>query len=321
MIILTGGAGFIGSVLLRRLNEAGHKDVLVIDRPEFAHLENLRGKSYRFEDRDRFIDESLTKIDPSDVDAILHIGAITSTTERDQSKLDRYNLNYSKRLAEWCFAHGKRFIYASSAATYGNGTKGFSDADEITPTLKPLNLYGQSKQDFDMWLLNNKLTGKACGFKFFNVFGPNEYHKEDMASLVFKAYNQITETGALRLFKSADPRYKDGEFSRDFIYVMDAADVVMWAFEHPEVNGIFNLGTGKARSWNDLAASMFSAIERPLNVIYIDMPENVRKQYQYFTEADMSKLRAAGYTKPFRELEDSVRDYARKYLMKADKYY
>src|SRR5262249_26006240 len=150
---------------------------------------------------------------------------------------------------------------------------------------------------------------------FFNVFGPNEYHKGDMASLVFKAYNQIQETGAIRLFKSADPRYKDGEFSRDFIYVMDAADVVMWALEHSRLHGIFNLGTGKARSWNDLANALFAAMNKPSNIIYIDMPENVRKQYQYYTEADMSKLRTAGYTKPFRELEDSVRDYAQKYLM------
>ncbi len=320
MIILTGGAGFIGSVILRRLNEAGHKDVLVVDRTEFAHLENLRGKSYRFEDRDRFLDD-LAKIDPSDVEAVLHIGAITSTTERNQDLLFRYNLNYSKALAEWCFEHGTRFIYASSAATYGDGSKGFSDSDSVTPTLQPLNLYGQSKQDFDMWLLDNGLTSKACGFKFFNVFGPNEYHKGDMASLVFKAYNQIKETGALRLFKSADPRYKDGEFKRDFIYVMDAVDVVMWAVENPSVNGIFNLGTGKARSWNDLANAMFDAMGKPRNIIYIEMPENVRKQYQYFTEADMSKIRKAGYAKPFRELEDSVQDYARNYLMQPDKYY
>src|SRR5579883_209988 len=318
MIILTGGAGFIGSVILRRLNEAGHKDVLVVDRTEFAHLENLRGKSYRFEDRDRFLDD-LAKIDPSDVEAVLHIGAITSTTERNQDLLFRYNLNYSKALAEWCFEHGTRFIYASSAATYGDGSKGFSDSDSVTPTLQPLNLYGQSKQDFDMWLLDNGLTSKACGFKFFNVFGPNEYHKGDMASLVFKAYNQIKETGALRLFKSADPRYKDGEFKRDFIYVMDAVDVVIWAVENPSVNGIFNLGTGKARSWNDLANAMFDAMGKPRNIIYIEMPENVRKQYQYFTEADMSKIRKAGYAKPFRELEDSVQDYARNYLMQPDK--
>lgn len=320
MIILTGGAGFIGSVLLRRLNEAGHKDVLVVDRAEMERSQNLVGKKYRFEERDRFI-ESFKNIDASNVEAVLHIGAITSTTETSKALLTKYNFEYSKQLAEWAFEHNTRFIYASSAATYGNGSNGFSDSDEVTRKLKPLNLYGQSKQDFDLWLLDNGMKDRACGFKFFNVFGPNEYHKEDMASLVFKAYNQIKETGALRLFKSADSRYKDGEFKRDFIYVMDAVDVVRWALEHPNVNGIFNLGTGHARSWNDLANAMFDAMNKPRNIIYIDMPENVRKQYQYFTEADMSKLRAAGYQKPFQNLEDSVRDYARNYLMKTDQYY
>jgi len=320
MIILTGGAGFIGSVLLRRLNEVGHRDVLVVDRGTMKDSPNLKGKSYHFEERDSFLD-SLKFFTPSDVEAILHIGAITSTTETNKEFLNKYNFEYSKQLAGWAFRHDVRFIYASSAATYGDGTLGFSDSDDVTRKLKPLNLYGQSKQDFDVWLLDNGYQDRACGFKFFNVFGPNEYHKEDMASLVFKAYNQISETGALRLFKSADPRYNDGEFKRDFIYVMDAADVVMWALEHPTVNGIFNLGSGQARSWNDLANAMFDAMHQPRNIIYIDMPENVRKQYQYFTEADMSKLRVAGYTKSFQKLEDSVADYAKNYLMLTNPYY
>jgi len=320
MVILTGGAGFIGSVLLRRLNEAGHKDVLVVDRAAMENSTNLKGKDYTFEERDSFF-SLLRSFAPSDVEAILHIGAITSTTETDKSLLTKYNFEFSKQLAVWAFEHDTRFIYASSAATYGDGANGFSDSDEVTRKLKPLNLYGQSKQDFDVWLLNSGYQDRACGFKFFNVFGPNEYHKADMGSLVFKAYHQIKETGALRLFKSADPRYKDGEFKRDFIYVMDAADVVMWALDNPKVNGIFNLGTGKARSWNDLANAMFDAMNKPRNIIYIDMPENVRKQYQYFTEADMSKLRAAGYTKPFQSLEDSVSDYARSYLMQPNPYY
>ncbi|MFI5201898.1 MAG: ADP-glyceromanno-heptose 6-epimerase [Candidatus Kapaibacterium sp.] len=320
MIILTGGAGFIGSVLLRQLNEAGHKDVLVVDAAAMEHSQNLKGKSYKFEERDSFV-HSLKSFKPSDVEAILHIGAITSTTETNKALLTKYNFEYSKSLAEWAFEHNVRFIYASSAATYGDGSNSFGDSDDVTRKLKPLNLYGQSKQDFDVWLMDKGDQDRACGFKFFNVFGPNEYHKADMASLVFKAYNQINETGALRLFKSADPRYKDGEFKRDFIYVMDAVDVVMWALANPDVNGIFNLGTGQARSWNDLANAMFDAMKKPRNIIYIDMPENVRSQYQYFTEADMSKLRAAGYSKPFQKLEDSVSDYARNYLMKADQYY
>ena len=321
MIILTGGAGFIGSVLLRRLNEAGHHDLVVVDRAACEHSRNLTGKRYEFVERDGFLAKLRTKWKPSDIDAILHIGAITSTTETDWELLKRYNIEYSKQLAEWAIQHDKRFIYASSAATYGDGSNGFSDADSATRKLKPLNLYGQSKQDFDLWLLDNNYQSHACGFKFFNVFGPNEYHKADMASLVFKAYHQILETGALRLFKSADPRYRDGEFKRDFIYVMDAANVVMWALENPNVNGIFNLGTGNARSWNELANAMFDAMGKPRNIIYIDMPENVRKQYQYFTEADMSKLRGAGYAEPFGALEDSVSDYARNYLMQADPYF
>lgn len=321
MIILTGGAGFIGSVLLRRLNEAGHRDVHVVDRAEFEHSPNLVGKQYEFVERDAFFPALQSKWKPSNIEAILHIGAITSTTETDWELLKKYNTEYSKQLANWAFEHDKRFIYASSAATYGDGSNGFSDSDGVTRKLKPLNLYGQSKQDFDLWLLNNGHESSACGFKFFNVFGPNEYHKDDMASLVFKAYHQILETGALRLFKSADSRYKDGEFKRDFIYVLDTADVVMWALDNPNANGIFNLGTGKARSWNHLANAMFDAMEKPRNIAYIEMPDNVKKQYQYFTEADMSKLRSAGYSKPFRELEDSVRDYSRNYLMQSNPYY
>ena len=320
MIILTGGAGFIGSVLLRKLNDAGYEDVLVVDRASMQDSQNLDGKKYRFEERDRFI-ENLNKIDASNVEAVLHIGAITSTTETDQSQLDKYNFNYSKTLGEWCFKNNIRFLYASSAATYGDGTLGFSDANEMTAKIKPLNLYGESKRKFDEWIIENGYDSRCCGFKFFNVFGPNEYHKSDMASLVFKAYNQIKETGAIRLFKSADARYKDGEFTRDFIYVMDAADVVMWTLNNPDVNGIFNLGTGKSRSWNDLANALFAAMGKPSNIIYIDMPDNVKKQYQYFTEADMSKLRAAGFTKPSQKLEDSVADYAKNYLMKDKPYY
>ena len=323
MIVLTGGAGFIGSVMLRKLNEAGHKDVLVVDTfDHFENIRNLKGKSFsHFSEKDYFPDFLRTHLNGSDVDAIIHMGAITSTTETDKALLTRNNYEYSKQLAEWCFQHDTRFIYASSAATYGDGSLGFSDANEMTARLKPLNLYGESKREFDAWLIENSEATRACGFKFFNVFGPNEYHKGAMASLVFKAYHQIMRDGALRLFKSADVRYKDGEFKRDFIYVMDSVDVMMWALGNPKVNGIFNLGTGHARSWNDLAGAMFAAMDVPLNILYIDMPENIRNAYQYFTEAEMSKLRNAGYSKPFQSLEDSVRDYARNYLMQPDQYY
>jgi ADP-L-glycero-D-manno-heptose 6-epimerase len=320
MIILTGGAGFIGSVMLGKLNEAGHNDVLVVDTAAMEDSPNLKGKHYRFVERDALFD-FLKTVKSSDVEAVLHIGAITSTTETDKALLDKYNFEYSKQLAGWAFEHNTRFIYASSAATYGDGTLGFSDANEMTAKIKPLNLYGESKREFDAWLIEHAHDDRACGFKFFNVFGPNEYHKGAMASLVFKAYNQILETGAIRLFKSADARYKDGEFKRDFIYVMDAVDVLMWALDNPNVNGIFNLGTGHARSWNDLANALFAAMDKQVNIVYIDMPENVRKQYQYFTEAEMSKLRKAGYAKPFQKLEDSVSDYARNYLMQPNPYY
>ena|ERR1035441_4644619 len=324
MIILTGGSGFIGSVMLRRLNEAGYgyHEVMVVDIFEsWAKLYNMRGKRFKFCEKNSFFDVLGLGLKPSDIDAIIHLGAMTSTTETNWDLLKRANLEYSRVLAEWSIENGKRFIYASSAATYGDGSHGFSDSNDNTKLLKPLNLYGESKQKCDLWLIENGFDKLVCGFKFFNVFGPNEYHKGPMASLAFKAYHQIAKEGALLLFKSADPRYKDGEFKRDFIYVMDAVDVVMWALENPSVNGIFNLGTGKARSWNDLAASLFDAMDKPRQIIYIDMPANVREQYQYFTEADMTKLRAAGYTKPFQELEDSVKDYVRNYLMQPNPYY
>lgn len=307
--LVTGGAGFIGSCLLYKLNSMGIKDIIVTDaakRPEGC--KNLSGKEFEdYMDRDKLID-SLDKLKNS-VDTLIHFGACTSTTERDIPYLTKNNFLYSKRLAEWSLKNKKRFLYASSAATYGAGEKGYSDRDEVTPTLKPLNPYGDSKQQFDAWVLENKLQNEITGFKFFNVYGPNEYHKGDMRSMVNKGYHQIKETHKMRLFRSHKPKYKDGEQRRDFIYVKDANEIVSFFIEHPDKKGIFNVGTGNARTWNELANALFSALDMEADIEYFDMPEEVRDQYQYFTEADLTKLRAAGCNYKFTDIKDAVKDY------------
>ncbi|MBS1902979.1 MAG: ADP-glyceromanno-heptose 6-epimerase [Bacteroidetes bacterium] len=322
MIILTGGAGFIGSVLLAELNAAGFHDIVVVDNlASTTKWKNLLGKKFsEYFHKDDFLDIFEEDLDPSEIEAIIHLGACTSTTEQNVDYLIRNNYDYSKALAEWCFEHDVRFIYASSAATYGDGTRGFSDDNLITPSLRPLNPYGYSKHLFDLWLLENRFDQLCTGFKFFNVFGPNEYHKGAMASLVFKAYEQVQKTGRLKLFRSADPKWKDGEFVRDFIYIKDCVDVIMWSLETGRAKGIYNLGTGLARSWNDLAASLFSALGHEQQIDFIDMPEELRGAYQYYTQADMGKLHAAGYTKGFTTLEDSVRDYVEGYLTRPDQH-
>ncbi len=322
MVILTGGAGFIGSALLKRLNELGINDVVVVDSlGSDDKILNLRGKKFvQYIDKESFLLLLSDRIKPAEVESVIHLGACTSTTERNIEYLHQNNFLYSKTLATWCFEHGKQFLYASSAATFGDGSLGFSDDNKKAHAFHPLNPYGASKQMFDLWLIDSGLDNQATGFKFFNVFGPNEYHKGDMASLVYKAYNQIQNDGALRLFRSYTPKYKDGEFVRDFIYVKDSIDVLLWALEHKEATGIFNLGTGKARSWNDLARALFSSMHAPENIKYIDMPSSIRDAYQYYTEADISKLRKAGYDKPFTSLEESVDDYVQSYLRKPNPY-
>ncbi len=256
---------------------------------------------------------------PFEISAIVHMGACSSTTERDADYLWENNYLYSRRLAEWALKRNIRFIYASSAATYGDGTQGFSDDHRKISKLKPINMYGYSKQVFDLWVLKNKLENKIAGIKFFNVFGPNEYHKGDMTSVIFKAFHQIKETGKVRLFKSYKKEYPDGGQMRDFVYVKDCVDVMWWLFNNPKVNGIFNLGTGKARTWNDLIKAVFAAMGRKTNIQYIEMPESLRNQYQYFTEAEMNKLKAAGCPVKFSSLEDSVRDYVVNYLQQQDR--
>ena len=322
MIILTGGAGFIGSVLLKKLNDEGHKNILIVDALDSTDKwKNLIGKE--FEDychKDDFLEFLEENIEKDDVEAVIHLGACTSTTETDADYLMLNNYHFSQELAEWCLWAEKPFIYASSASTYGDGSHGFSDDNSKANGLRPLNAYGFSKHLFDQWLLRHSFHHQCTGFKFFNVFGPNEYHKEAMASLVYKAYHQVLESGELTLFRSNNPKYQDGEFLRDFIYVKDCVDVLFWSFQHPEVKGIYNLGTGKARSWNDLAGSLFAAMGREKNIKYVDMPENIRLAYQYYTEADMAKLRKAGYDTPFTELEEAVKDYIQQYLMQPIQY-
>ncbi len=315
MIVLTGGAGFIGSAMLAKLNAEGETDVLVVDDMGTSDKwKNLIGK--RFTDyvhKDAFIEMLLNERLPK-IDAIIHMGANSSTTERDVEHLMENNYRYTRILAEWCVRKKARFIYASSGATYGDGALGFSDADAVSPTLRPLNAYGYSKQLLDQWVLQNELQHKVAGIKFFNVFGPNEYHKGDMKSLICKAYYQIQEQGKIRLFKSFRPEYKHGEQVRDFVYIKDCVDVLWWFLNTPKVNGIYNLGTGKARSWNDLARSVFTALDLSPNIEYIEMPEEIRGAYQYRTEASITKLQSAGCPVQFRPLEESVSDYVRNYL-------
>ncbi|MBN1615582.1 MAG: ADP-glyceromanno-heptose 6-epimerase, partial [Deltaproteobacteria bacterium] len=310
MIVVTGGAGFIGSAFIWKLNGLGIGDILVVDElGESEKWRNLVNRNYAdYVHKDDFLRMVLSDTVPYDVSAIVHMGACSSTTERDADYLMENNYRYSCRLAEWALKRAVRFLYASSAATYGDGTRGFSDDDKATPTLRPINRYGYSKQRFDLWVLRQGLEGKVAGLKFFNVFGPNEYHKGDMTSVVYKACRQIEQTGRVRLFKSARPDYGDGGQMRDFVYVKDCTEVMQWLLEHSEANGIFNVGTGRARTWNDLIGAVFAALGRKPQIEYIDMPAELRSQYQYFTEAKMEKLRSRGCPAAFGPLEETVRD-------------
>ncbi|MBF0331868.1 MAG: ADP-glyceromanno-heptose 6-epimerase [Candidatus Omnitrophica bacterium] len=312
MIVVTGGAGFIGSCLIAQLNQRGVKDIVVVDRWDADGQKklNLEGKVYqKFYDKCDFLQLILSDAIKDPVTAIFHMGACSSTTGQDPEYYRRNNFEYSCHIARWSLRKGARLIYASSAATYGDGQDGYSDTPELIRKCKPLNYYGQSKQKFDEWVLDNQLYDKVAGLKFFNVFGPNEYHKGDMKSVIAKAYDKVASEGLMVLFKSHRQDYADGQQMRDFIYVKDVVDVMMHFLDNPSVNGIFNLGTGRARTWNDLARALFVAANKPVNIEYIPMPEILKDKYQYFTEADMSRLRKAGYTKPFTSLEEAVVDY------------
>ena len=320
MIIVTGGAGFIGSAFVWKLNQEGIEDIVVVDRlgktDKWKNLVNLRFVNYIH--KDEFYDLIYNDTLSFEVEAIIHMGACSSTTERDADYLWQNNFAYTGQLAEWALERNIRFIYASSAATYGDGKQGFSDDHSKISELKPINMYGYSKQVFDLRVLRHSWEDKIAGIKFFNVFGPNEYHKGDMTSVIFKAFNQIKETGKVRLFKSYLPQYPDGGQMRDFVYVKDCIDVLWWLFKNQDVNGIFNLGTGKARTWNDLISAVFAAMGTRQKIEYIEMPEPIRNQYQYFTQAEMDKLHSVGCPVSFSSMEDSVRDYVVNYLQKDD---
>lgn len=321
MFIVTGGAGFIGSAFVWKLNSEGIDNIIIVDRLGTTDKwENLvNGRVVDYFHKDDFLEMVREDRVPFNVRGVVHMGACSSTTERDADYLMENNYRYSCSLAEWAMKKGIRFVYASSAATYGDGSEGFSDDDSLTLSLRPINMYGYSKQLFDLWVLRNKFHHKIAGIKFFNVFGPNEYHKGDMKSVVYKAYHEVAETGTVRLFKSYREEYNDGEQMRDFIYVKDCVEVLWWLLGKREVNGIFNLGTGNARTWNDLVTAVFSAMGRDSQIDYIEMPESIRDQYQYFTEATMDKLNATGCPLSFHSLEEAVHDYVINYLEKNDK--
>lgn len=313
MIVVTGAAGFIGSCVVARLNSQGRTDLILVDHYEDAHdpkRKNLDGKKYaQFFEKQDFLNVLLNDHVSFPVSHIIHMGACSSTVLEDAEYFDKNNFQYSRAVAQWALKHNARLIYASSAATYGDGSHGYHDDADSIRGCRPLNLYGQSKQKFDEWILDQGFWDKVVGLKFFNVFGPNEYHKDDMRSVVAKAYERVLREGRIALFKSYKKEYADGEQKRDFIYVKDAVDIVMYFFDHPEVNGIFNVGTGQARTWNDLAHAFFTAIGKNAVIEYIEMPEVLRGRYQYFTEADVRNLRRMGYTRSFTNLEDAIADY------------
>ncbi|MBM3351606.1 MAG: ADP-glyceromanno-heptose 6-epimerase [Betaproteobacteria bacterium] len=328
MIVITGGAGMIGSIIAWHLNtKLNRDDIVIVDR--ITHEEQWQNLAHRqyahYLDKDQLLAWLAGR---NDIEAIIHMGAISATTERDFNKLLETNIQYSQHLWTWCANNQVPFFYASSAATYGDGNLGYNDAS--IDNLRPLNGYGYSKHFFDQWVLRQVKSGLAsppswAGFKFFNVYGPNEYHKERMASVAFHTFNQFSATGTMKLFKGTKAGIEDGMQMRDFVYVKDAAAVVNHFLTtaldaKPTTNGIYNIGTGKARSFKDLATSVMQSMQRAPHITFIDMPEDLQGKYQYFTEASMTKLTKAGYTQPFHSLEEGVRDYVQNYLMQEDKY-
>ena len=322
MIIVTGGAGFIGSATIWELNNAGYKDILVVDDQEDGeNSDNLKNRAFTsYMDKKDFIAKVRNRRLEGKVEGIIHMGACSSTTEQDKAYLEENNLKYTKDLALWALENSCRFIYASSAATYGDGKNGFDDDIEGLEKLKPLNLYGWSKQNFDLWAKKEGVLDQMVGLKFFNVYGPNEYHKESMKSVACKAFKEIKDSGKLRLFKSYREDYQNGEQCRDFVYIKDCTKIILWLLENPEVTGLYNIGSGTAESWNTLAKACFNALSLEKNIDYIEMPENIREHYQYHTEARMTKLSATGYTNPMTALESGVEDYFKNYLLQKEPY-
>jgi len=318
-IVVTGAAGFIGSCLTGFLNEKGFEQLILVD--EFSRLDkvnNMKGKKFVHQiERDDFF-HWLEQKKPT-ISFVFHLGARTDTTEFDYAVHERLNLEYSQRMWDYCMLKQIPLVYASSAATYGSGDLGYSDDHQLPFRLEPLNAYGISKNEFDKWaILQQSHPPFWAGLKFFNVYGPNEYHKGRMASVIWHAFNQIKNNGTVKLFKSHRPDFKDGQQLRDFIYVKDIMNVCYWLMENFEKkipSGLYNLGTGSARSFEDLVRATFAGAGEPVQIQYIDMPEDIRDKYQYFTEAKMEKLRSAGYIQPFYSLEDGVRDYVKNYLL------
>ncbi len=317
--IVTGGAGFIGSNLVKALNERGHADIVVVDHLNHPgkqrNLDRLRYQSYY--DKTEFRSMLRAGTAPS-VTAVFHLGACSSTLETDESYLTDNNFQYSVDLCEWSLTTGARFVYASSAATYGDGAHGYVDEESATANLKPLNAYGRSKQMFDMWAIDSGVITKIAGIKYFNVYGPGEDHKQAMRSLVNKAYAQVKSEGVIRLFRSHRPDYRDGEQERDFVYVSDAVAETLFFFDHPEVSGLFNCGSGQARTWLDLARALFAAMGKPAKIEFVDIPANIRANYQYHTRADLIKLRRSGYTGAYLSIEEGVRRYVTEFLNRPD---
>ncbi len=321
MIVVTGAAGFIGSCLVSKLNQEGFNDIVVVDR--FNNEEknkNLEGKNILEQvDRDNFIGWLDDKKDK--VEFIFHLGARTDTAEFDYELLDQLNTSYSKAVWQKCIDYQIPLVYASSAATYGLGEFGYDDNHNTIPDLKPLNPYGESKNEFDKWVLDQTETPLFwAGLKFFNVYGPNEYHKGRMASVIMHAFNQISKTDAMKLFRSHNPDFKDGEQQRDFVYVKDVVDVCYFLMHHRKDSAIYNLGSGKARTFLDLVRSTFKAMDKDESISFIDTPEDIRDKYQYFTEANINKLKSIGFNQEFTSLEEGVEDYVKNYL-KYGKYY
>jgi ADP-L-glycero-D-manno-heptose 6-epimerase len=321
IIVVTGAAGFIGSCLVGFLNEQGYNNLVLVD--EFSRADkapNLEGKHYAHKiEREQFF-QWLAGEKPA-VQFVFHIGARTDTTEFDYAVHQHLNVDYSQKIWNYCTQHNIPLVYASSAATYGAGELGYNDEHELSYRLKPLNPYGVSKNEFDKWALQQTQHPPFwAGLKFFNVYGPNEYHKGRMASVIWHSFNQIKKDGLVKLFKSHRPDFKDGRQLRDFIYVKDILKVCYWLMKHRPHSGIYNLGTGKARSFEDLVKATFAGTDKEAVIKFIDMPEDIRDKYQYFTEANMGKLVNAGYTEPFYSLEEGVNDYVRNYL-RPEKYY
>jgi len=321
MHVVTGGAGFIGSAVIWKLNTMGIENILVVDNlGESEKWKNLVNRQYTdYIHKSDFL-KYLVKGKFDKIDSIIHMGACSSTTEKNADFLMENNFHYSVSLAQFAIKNSVRFINASSAATYGDGSAGFSDSVKIMKNLKPLNMYGYSKHLFDLWALRLNIQNQLASLKFFNVFGPNEYHKGNMCSLFYKGFIQARETDHIRLFKSYRKEYADGDQRRDFVYIKDCVDLIWWLVENPSVNGVLNVGTGQDRSWNDLAKAVFSAMKLPVKIEYIDMPEHLQGSYQYFTKASVEKLSSTGWPFHFTNLEEAVNDYVINYLQQKDIY-